>query len=320
MGRKNIVLIVMAGILGVLFIGSAVLLFRGIGRFNASEENLEKEQEKLDKFYEKDPFPSEANVEKERQNVETVRQWFRRIMAELRQGQITPDASKSPSLFILTLQRKKEEMEALFPETENLRFGFEQYLVEDMVSPLPADVPRLTQQLLITEQLAKVLNTAGVRKLERIERELFEGVEEAPERRGGGRSTARRRSVRRGRSGELANADAGEIPPGALYGKYHFLLEFEAREDSVLETLDRFSGHDLFIVMTWLSFERESRDVRTLEQAQHAVSEAEKKRLSEGDDLPRAERLMSGPSLEEPMMVRMEVDVYNFAETVSNED
>jgi hypothetical protein len=315
MTKKSIIFGSVAVVLAALFVVAAVLLFRGISRFSRTEAEVDTKKRQLRMFYEKEPFPSAENVDLERENVATAQKWFDRLINNLREKQIDPDETKSPSMFILTLQRKKEKLDGMFPKTEELSFGFERYLAETMEPPLPAEVPRLTQQLLIIEELAEVLNKAGVKKVTGIDRELFEGGGAAPS---GGRPTGRRRG--RDSRDRIKNPGAGLIPEGALYGKFHFTVEFEAKEDVLLEALNRLTNRDLFIVPTWVALEKQETDIRTADALENEKAGLGGKEESKKDREPfRDERVVSGPALEEPLKIRLELDVYNFAERAPGE-
>ncbi len=300
MTRKKIFFLSIAAVLAVMFVVSAILLFRGISEFRREEARVNKKKTQLHNFYEKEPFPSSENVEVERENVIVAREWFERTFAALRERQIKTGNERSPSVFILNLQNKHKEIADMFSRNESISIGFEKYLAEDMRTPRPAEVPRLTEQLAIIEELASILSRAGVKTVGRIEREVFESAAGT----GGGRS--------RGRSAaQLRNPDAGLVPEGSLYGKYRFVLSFEAKEEELLKTLNALTDHDLFAVVVYLSVEKQKGDVKHPAEIAAAGKNVDK---DNGEPPLREDRLVSGLQLEKPMSIRLELDVYKFAE------
>ncbi|MFW6152566.1 MAG: hypothetical protein ACOC6C_06275 [Verrucomicrobiota bacterium] len=304
MTRKKIFFLAIAAVLAVLFIVSAILLFRGITEFRREEARVNNKKTQLHNYYEKKPFPSSENVEIERENVVVAREWFERTFAALRERQIETGDERSPSVFILNLQNKHQEIVDMFSRNKSISIGFERYLAEDMRTPRPAEVPRLTEQLAIIEQLASILSRAGVKTVGKIEREVFESA-------GAGRGRSRGRGA-----AKLRNPDAGLVPEGSLYGKYRFVLSFEAKEEELLKTLNALTDHDLFAVVVFLSVEKQKGDVKHPAEIAAAGKNAGE---DKGEPPLREDRLVSGLQLEKSMSIRLELDVYKFAEVTDIE-
>jgi len=91
------------------------------------------------------------------------------------------------------------------------------------------------------------------------------------------------------------------------------VLEFMALEESVWKVLNGFARHRVFIVPTGVWLKRTGEDVKILERVETgsgpgpAVDDA-----MDGFGTFRRQRLVSGPKLETPLSVRMELDVYTF--------
>ncbi len=298
MTRKKIVFISLAAVLAVMFVVSGVLLFKGIREFRREEARVTKKKKQLHKYYEKEPFPSAENVNIERENVAIAREWFRRIMTDLRERQVETGDERSPSVFILTLQKKHKEINALFSNNKTLSIGFERYLAEDMRTPRPAEVPRLTEQLLIIEELATILSESGVTKLGSIDREVFEGL--------GQQTTSGAGSRTRGAT-RMKNPDAGLVSEDSFYGKYRFVMVFDAKEEALLKVLNSLTDHDLFAIVQFISIEKQKGDVK------HPGEIAEREKDA-GEHPLREDRMVSGEQMEKPMSIRLELDVYKFAE------
>jgi len=309
------VLVIPLGIAALAVLAVAVLLLAtGISRFSDTKGSLDKSKRELTRYYDEDPFPSEDNVLKEQDNVEVQDEWFKSLVNRLRQGQVESD-DKSPSLFMGLLGRKRTELMKLGEASgtaldPRFTFGFGRYFAERGELPAPDDVPRLTEQLLVVERLCALLFDEKVTRLEKIAREEFEGAPVASRLAPGTTAGTRPRPRRPGRTRDaLRNPDAGLIPKDELCGKYHFMLEFEAREESVWRVLNRLAKHEIFIAVTGVWFTKQGDDI---------VLSGQERKGGQANPEPfgsyRRERLVCGPQMEKPMVVRVDLDVYKFRE------
>jgi len=291
--HKNIV----GGVVVMLLFGSVgFLLFKGINRLSNTRKKLEKSMMELSNYYRNDPFPSEENVAQEKKNVEVLQNWFGELIRNLREGQIEPKEDKSPSTFMDLLGDRKNGLIKLAKSSgaalpKNFAFGFDRYFASS-VPPAPDDVPRLTQQLTIIEDLCKVLLEERVKEIVAIGRSEFEDK----------RSRA---------ASDIKNADTGGMDD--LYTKMHFVFEFKAKENSVWSILNCLTSHHMFIIPTLLQFEKQGEDILGSKPKGEESRESEEKAADRFDDFPsRRERLVCGQEFETPMMVKLEVDVYTF--------
>jgi hypothetical protein len=333
----------------LLLVLATVLLVKGIGKFRKAEADLKRAQVALDGYYAHDPFPSRENVGLERTNVETLREWFGRIRGAVRQGQIE-EVQKSPSTFMTMLSEKQNAL-VLRARTvrtalpENFAFGFDRYSAQGVL-PAPGDVPRLTQQLVIVERLCEVLLSENVHSVETVGRAIFEqgaegavagapGVEEG----GGGAGTAApargrvRRPPRRpgGAPGQAAGRPGPAVKTEDLYVKQHFVLEFTAKESSLMGVLNRLASDAMFAVVTGVQVGKKSDDVvlpsLSVEDTPAAVVEETGGAVGAvtgavdavagtaapaGEAPSRRDRIVSGPEKEVPLKTRIELDVYRF--------
>jgi hypothetical protein len=110
----------------------------------------------------------------------------------------------------------------------------------------------------------------------------------------------------------------------ALFAKYHFVVDFSAKEAVLWQVLNRLAASEMFIVVTGVWIEKNKDDVRPAPARPEAeapeAAPAGRTAPKAGDKAPEAvtyrrERLVSGPQIEDPMSVRLELDVYKFAET-----
>jgi len=325
--KKSIILSV-GGILAVGVLGVAsYLLYSGISEFARTQDSLRNTKMELERYYAQDPFPSPANVAIEARNVASQEDWFTRIMASLRRGQIT-SSDRSPSIFIRTLDKSKPRLRACAETNgvelaEGCEFGFARYFAGGE-RPGPDDVPRLTEQMAIVEELVTVLFEEKVSRLERVQREEFEGavtVKTRPVAGGGlrpvrpGAGLRKPRPSRSGKGGQgalSARPGTGIIEKGALFGRYHFVLEFQAAESTVWRVLNRYASHELFVITTGVWLHKGHEDVKA---SPPAAPQGDSETPVLGAGAYKRERLVSGPQLEQPMSVTIELDVYKFKET-----
>ena len=185
LNKKNILLI-MCIVAAVGILGTAgFLLLKGISRLEKTKRKLNMSINTLKDFYQKDPFPSDKNVAQTKQNLKVLQHWSDRLITKLREKQIEPTAEKSPSIFMRLLSGKSNELIEYAKANsvhlpQDFAFGFNRYFASS-VPPVPEDVPKLTQQLLIIEKLCKTLFKERIKEVSTISRNKFE-VERHPAR------------------------------------------------------------------------------------------------------------------------------------------
>jgi hypothetical protein len=209
---------------------------------------------------------------------------------------------------------------------EGFAFGFGRHMPGNL--PATPDVPRLTQQLRLVQALCETLYQARISELRGIGREEFEtgvgGAEEgsAP----AGRARERRRPDATAALANVPNPQAGLIPDRELFGRWHFVLHFTAKEAALRDVLNRLARGSLVIVVTRLELAGEEfKPVQGTSRVPAAAPKsagrdagrsAERPAASEPaaeetpQILPRDLRLACGR--EGPMLVKLELDVYQF--------
>jgi hypothetical protein len=322
--RRNILIVALFVIIGLMFVAAGALVYRGFADFYRVETELQARKGELERFYERNPFPSEANLAMERTNLTVIAGELADLLAVMGQGQIE-SVNQSPPKFMAQfwdarreLKAKAKEMGVNLANGDDFDFGFGRHLQGNL--PAPQDVPRLTQQLKITEALCGVLYAARISELQGIGREEFEvdavgGSAGAKPATTGG---ARRRAEAAAVSLNTIAAAAGLIPDGKLYGNWHFVLVFTAKESALMSVLNGLARHPAFAVVTRLDidskgslFERSGEAARLSRKsgADSAVKSAET--VKEGPVIvPRDQRIVCGH--ESPLMVRLELDVFQF--------
>ncbi|MDD5522273.1 MAG: Amuc_1100 family pilus-like protein [Kiritimatiellae bacterium] len=360
--KKSALIISSVVIVGLLLVAAAFLLVRGIIQFSDSGVKLELAKKKLKEIYDKKPFPSHANVTREKENVNLLNEWFLKLTTVLRKGQIEP-VQTSPSKFMSLLQGKKPELIRMANVNgkvvgDDFSAGFERYFTTSSVLPEPTDVPRLTQQFMIVEQLCTILFAEKIDRLSAMTREILEegaGMKGGPgdvsqmPTAGGGRQAGRGgRSAAPDTVVRLVNKNAGVLGEDDLYAKFHFIIEFKAREQVLCNILNKLSSCEMFVVVTSVEAVKEGSDLADIKTRSVApvvpaavAAQVEDKKKVDIFDTPtgvtvakpvkdagtnavpdkteqlkekpsRAERVVCGPDLEKPINVKMELDVYRF--------
>lgn len=343
--NKKIILAAAGGVLLLVFVFAAIMLFRGIRQFGVAEQNLASARSQLDSFYKRDPFPSVENVSQTKGNVEVMRQWMRDIIDVAKRKQVEPDSTKSPSVFINMLAKVRDSLQSkakqngLAVEPE-FGFGFDRYVKGE---PATTDfVPRLIQQLMIIDDICNVLIEEKAKAIISIEREEFDGVRSASARPSrGGRSGSGRSTTRGAAASELLRASTiaagkpddmtGEFRDDALDSNMKFVFNFMAKEESLLNILNRLARLEMFIVVTSVDVEGTTPEpeteaamtktkagrgsASTLPPGFTSVDAGEKKPESKAEFVQtpsRQERVILGGQVEQPVKVRMELEVYRF--------
>lgn len=294
-------------------------------------DTLHTAQNRLSAFYEADVFPSDENVAREKQNRTKLEGWFDELTSELRKGNVV-SSERSPSRFLGILERTRERLLQMAQEAgtrlpDGFAFGFERYTGTGML-PSPDDVPRLTEQLVLITRLSRILFQNGVRELRVLERTVFEDAPatqptvDTPPSAVPGRRAARTPEPAARPRGVATAGQPGVIPDGALFGKYRFAIEFDAREENLLKVLNALASSQAFTVVNvirlsknvpvFMPDERRSSTAspaETRRAADHATGDAQESPVTRrvGPEFP-----ISGLDKELPLRVRVEMDVYKF--------
>ena len=344
MNRSKITLIAASAVFLILVVGAGVLA----GKQNAAAEKARKGRDRefrdLEAVFKDDIFPSETNVVVLGENVKRLTETRDTIEKSLTAMNVPLLTNISASVFMQKLQDIVVSKAKAAPLVEGKRsvvpdfaFGFERYVGPSSRMPRENEVPRLVQQLGIIISLIDEMYAANVMHIDSIGRELFEeGDEEQPpaeeEEESGGRGRGRGRGRRGSRGGGEGSASVQALlAPIAteLYEGQHFVLRFSARQDAVIDLLNRIARLRYFTVVTDVRMNKRVPDVRPpiapnekeaggrsarrggAAQNEDVVQDAEAMPLL--SDLPPAQRLMSGPDVDPPLSVTIELDVFNFA-------
>ncbi len=340
MKKSKIITLILCGVGAVALLAAGYFLFKNVSRVNAANKSLENAKRQLSAVYSEPVFPSAENVKRERENTDHLLAWFDGLAGELGRAKATLKEG-TPAHFITILGKLRNGLQqaAKTAGTElppQFAFGFELYAGTGKL-PSPGDVPRLTEQLELVARMCKILFDNRVKTIRLIERMVFEegaaasaGTGAAPAADGLSRRQAAGQAVVSAVAAAVPAADvrqAGIVPPDALYGKYRFVLEFNARESALVGILNALTASPSFTVVKVM---RLSNDVPVLMPSQPVApaGAAAAPLLGFEEEAPAvpdpaAARLgpnypVCGLDMEVPMRVRLELDVFKF-KGVSNE-
>jgi stress-induced morphogen len=238
--RKKMWLAAGAALAVILLAGALLLLYRTWNDWRRTGAQLDASQRELRRLFGMNPFPSQRNIDSEKKNLAALRTELAKLQKALREGEIKP-VPQSPSAFNAQFWSVQKDLLAeakarnvMVPD--NYSFGFQRHM--EGVFADHQDVPRLTQQLLMVQELCRLLYNAKITELKSIVRQEFEGGDVAAPARG------------------AANADnpvvkdAGLIPEGRLSGQLHFTFRFTARSSALREALNQIARHRMIMAVT----------------------------------------------------------------------
>lgn len=235
---------------------------------------------------------------------------------------------------------------------DDFAFGFDRYIGAP-VMPQNGDVPRLVQQLLITRNLVDVLFAARVAEIRSMTREVFEDGQSVAQPKPtqpdeGSRGGPGRRNTP-GRQGRGKNAPGGkmaeEAPEEPLFTSQRFTVSFLADEHATLSVLNELARLGCFAVVSDVRIAKSATDIRAPEVSEAELQQGRTRRESssrrrrtsrhgdadDGGDEPSAtasapkeltlaQRLMTGPDIDPPLEVTLDIDVYSFKATKAGKE
>lgn len=317
--RKNIGLVIGGSIALVLIIIALVLLVRFRGEYARMQRELDSNLSQLERLQQRDPFPSEENVERVSSSLHALEHYLDDILQALATGQPMGEPMERAQ-FPPAIEHTARRLRALARESgidvpPDLTFGFQRYAAGNL--PMQEHVPRLVIQLRTIEALVGVLFSAQIRELAEVEREVFD-VE---------RTQVRAEAVdprRRSFDDVVAEPTTRVEPRGVdgLYTQERYTLRFVADDAAVWDVLNRLAVHPGLVVVRSLELRNEmARDgasaarrlAERLERREVRRAEGPERTLREDDaearPLLHEDRVVAG---RERVHVRMVVDVYRF--------
>lgn len=327
MGAKKIIIISLLVAALLVMVAAVLVLVRGFSSFSGAAHELQTERERLNRLYAQQPFPSKENIAVEKEQREQVASWVDLLLDQLNAGQIEVP-SLTPSGFIGEFAAVRNRLvtrgRGVQPRL-TLPAGFDMGFTRYATGALPATthVPRLARQIRIIEKLLETVIDSGIHELISIQREMFdEGLEPAAAVEVEQIDTGRRRmppgrppqrsarpTATTGRpEQEVVRRDIQGYPDRPdLFSREQFTIEVRTTEIGLLNLLNGLTSMPLFVSVRRLEFAREAGQV----SSPPATAEREYANLHEYP--VRLERRVSGPDLERPMRVALDLDVFIFA-------
>lgn len=325
--KNHIGLLIAGGIVVLLVAGAAALLFVSRSGYVRTRRAYQDQKIRYERLVQREPFPSQENVERARENLDELREYAGVLRTALQTGQMNPEKmerAEFPPLaerVLRGLWEVADDNKVQVPE--NFAFGFRRYIEGDI--PAAQHIPRLVAQLRTVDALCRLLFSARISALRDITREEFDlqAVREEPEE--DARTRRRRRPARREAEQETVEARGKSTD---LYDVESFTLTFRARENALWDLLNKMASSDMFVVVTSIEFTspvtpvspisfreyqiqriRELAGARLTPLQQERVREIEALRDGDVPPPPIDERVVAG---REEVTVIMKCDVYRF--------
>lgn len=260
--RRHLGLIITGGISLLLVAILAVLLVRFQREYQRVRTGLRTAESRLQRLYERDPYPSESNVALVQSNLVALQDFYQKLCDTLRLGQIDSvrmEPADFPPLLDRTIKRLYERArEGGVKVAPRFAFGFERYALGSL--PNKEDVDRLTVQLRTVEKICELIFKSKVNEIVAVERTVFEqGVIERTE--GMGR--------RRGFVEEEASAAPVEVwrDPSGLFTRETYTITFVANDATVVNVLNELAKVGMIAVVSSVELVGEVPQVKAAESA-----------------------------------------------------
>lgn len=312
MKKSRIKLIIIAGSVMLLVVLGVTIWLSLCSKaaHQTAAEKFKLARKGLEKFYRMKPFPSGDNVKGARANIGSIKtNGSLRLSSELRAAQLDR-VKMSPSKFKELLLNTTRKLE-IAAEGHNVSlpskflFGFDRYGGDAL--PVPDAVPRLAQQLLVVEVIAKILFDAEIQSLESVERELFESGKKKIKKRP--KSHPRFKDPARAAAKSAVNTD--EVNTDELYTRQPFVFQFSTRENALTAALNRLAACGMFVRVSDLNIMAKDEAVRGPIVAVRLDEEVDPDQPVAPALASHDARVVSGRELT-PLTVRLVIDYYEF--------
>jgi hypothetical protein len=335
MNRKHMPLLVGGAVVLVLACALFYLLYSTHVRYADGAAQLSTAQSSLQRLSSRPIFPSDANVQTMGKQLEIYQDYLDGLYDSMREGQ-RPAKPVDRDGFRKMLEEglgnlMREAQSKSVAIAPDFAFGVQRYIAG--TPPAEEDLPRLVDQFSSIGELCRILFEAGIGELVSVDRAVFEkDAQVAPAEEEYGRRSSRNRPET-----ETA-APSAELfkDPDGLFTKEHYVLTYRAQDAANWKVLDRLSHAAPFVVVTRMEIANPARptvvppksEEKTAAAAPTPVSTAgwksagtetavEPGAKEEPEILPRELRIVAGQELPN---VRLELDLYRFAEAVAVAD
>ena len=290
---KNIVLIG-GGVILIILGVAGYLIYGQVSTSTQFRSDRDKAKTQLRQFYDKNPFPNDANIAIERDNAEAIKKNWGSILEAVQRVSFPTNETSFNSRreqLISDLREKDPAPEGERIVSADFGFGFDKY--KDGAQPTGAEtIRRLLEQTYVIEALVMEIYASGVKRLNRVEREVFEDGKGAPA------------AVRLPPGAIDVTAPGSPVPVSREIVKF----ELEADEGSLIDLLNRLAAMPLFTVVTRVEVTKTKLDYSLPPNAPaaHAGGEARQRPPN------RQSRMVSGYNREASSKVSLDVEVYRF--------
>ena len=332
MNRKHMPLLVGGLVVLLLAVALVFLLFQAKGRYADGFAKLSSVQTQLQRLTNRGTFPSDPNVQAMRKQQEIYNEYLEGLKGAMKQGQRAAEPVNRDGFRRLLedglRQLQNDARAKSVTIAPDLAFGVQRYMAGN--PPADDELARLVDQFQSIFALCEILYDAGIGELVGVERTVFEKDAQvaAPEEEFGRRGA-------RNRTEEETTAPSVELAtdPLGLFTKEHYVLTYKAQDAANWKVLDRLAHGAPFAVVTSLDVANPARPAVAPPPAPPSAaapaasrpvstagwqSAAPQGAPAEGagaapaaEILPRELRVVAGQELP---TVRLEVDVYRFAE------
>lgn len=318
--KKNIVLIVGGGISLLLLLAAVFYLIQSRVQLARVADDLEAQKTELTRLNTRPVFPSEQNVEVLQENEAQLKQGLADLLGAMRAGRQDTEVTKIT--FASVLGETKRTMDRWISDAQvqtaaGFDYGFGRYIQGEV--PEDKNVSRLARQLHAVETVVHVLCSAGADKIEALSRDEFDVAnkqEQPQEQADNGRSRGRGR----GRAPQPLQAQndkndtvASKVDPDGLFTAERVSVTFVAAEPDLWKLLKLLAYDDRFMVLHSITTLTQT-DVLKYDPEKSASATAVIPEKESSAD--RAKRIVPGATGNELLTVSMDIDVYNFIESI----
>lgn len=329
MKKQKMILIVGGCVSLVLVVATTVMTLHRIQVASGIRQETDSALNRLKGFFTRNPFPSQENIEIERENQAQYAEQVEALTKALQKGAIVMTEQHSPGNFRRVCEETITALQREAPKTEsgasiienNFYFGFGRYDTSQTGGGVPAaqaDVSRLMRQLKMVDQLVRIFYSANILKLNAVYREEFDTPSSDTE----SESESGRRGRRR-KGGREASAFVLSMTPPSYEAApipvdcQRFGFSFEAREASLTAVMNAVNAAWPYLQVSGLQFVKSSADVVFPKVEEE--KENSKGNLGDGIQVPpkgKTSRIVSGVLREAPLKVQMTIDVLTFNQAV----
>jgi hypothetical protein len=329
MSRKHMPLLIGGLVALLLALALFYLLFSSQSRYAEGDAGLATVKTRLQRLSGRAVFPSEGNVQTLGKQLTIYQEYLDGLYAAMREGQRETNPVNRDGFRRLLEEGLNRLMNDARSKSVKIApdfaFGVQRYI--EGAPPSDEDLPRLEDQFASLGVLCRILFEAGIGELVGVERTVFEkDAQVAPV-----EEEFNRRSLRN-RPDAAAVAPSTELfkDPDGLFTKEHYVLSYRAQDAANWKVLDRLAQGAPFVVVTKMEISNPARPAVVPPKAPDAAPAPSQPVSTDGwmappgaapapapaapEVLPRELRVVAGQELSN---VRLEVDLYRFAEAAS---